>query len=364
NERYPRLFLTRERGASGALYYGPYVNVKLLKTALSFMKKIFPLRTCRRMRRAVCLEYHIGQCYGPCENRISEEDYNDIVNQLKKFLDGRKDDLIVLLEKQMKKFSAERDYEKALEVKKRIQALTAIQRFHNRAGSPIFGELDELRNALNLPAVPRIIECFDISNISGRQAAGSMVKFVAGLPCKSGYRKFRIKTVKDIDDYLMIREVVRRRYSRLIEEGKELPDLVLIDGGKGHMSAAKDELCKIGLGALPVASIAKEHNHLYYEALQYPIRLSPGSGILFLIQRIRDEAHRFAIKYHRTLRRLDTFTTELRQIKGVGPDRERMLLEKFGTVGKIAEASIEELRDAGLDKKTSRSVKEHFNNLP
>ncbi|MEA3488916.1 MAG: excinuclease ABC subunit UvrC [Candidatus Omnitrophota bacterium] len=364
NEKYPRLFLTRRRIGDGALYYGPYVNVKLLKAALSFMKKVFQLRSCRVMRKSVCLEYHLGQCLGPCEKKITDREYAETVDQLKKFLEGRKDDLIRSLEKQMQRFSGRREYEKALAVKKRIEALTAVQQLHDRSQYPVYGELDELQNALALPRMPVRIECFDISNISGQQAVGSMVRFIAGSPRKSDYRRFRIKGREGIDDYAMIREVVRRRYSRLIEEGKALPDLVMIDGGKGHLSVAKEEFARLGLNDVPVVSIAKEHNHLYTGSRERPIRLSPGSRLLLLVQRIRDEAHRFAVTYHRRLRRAEKFDTGLRRIKGIGPARERMLLEKFGSRDNIRRASAENLKKAGLDERTVRTVVEYFSGTP
>ncbi|NQT32676.1 MAG: excinuclease ABC subunit UvrC [Candidatus Omnitrophica bacterium] len=360
NEKYPRLFLTRRRVSDGALYYGPYVNVKLLKEAVSFMKKVFPLRTCRRLRKTVCLEYHIGQCYGPCEGKITEKDYRRIAGQLKKFLEGKKDDLMQMLEREMIKFSKKQKYEKASAIKKRIEALTAIQQLHDRAQHPIFGELDELQNALNLPKLPVVIECFDISNIGGRQSVGSMVKFIAGSPRKSGYKKFRIRTVFEQDDYTMIREVVARRYSRLLDEKKTLPDLILIDGGRGHLSVAASELKKLGLEDIPVASIAKEHNHLYTLKRRAPIRLSPGSRLLLLIQRIRDEAHRVAITYHRKLRRSDKFNTELRKIKGIGPAKEKILLESFGNMEKIKRASKKKILEAGLDWRAAEGIVRYF----
>jgi excinuclease ABC subunit C len=199
------------------------------------MKRVFPLRTCRKMPKKVCLEYHIGQCYGPCEHKVPAGEYRDMVDELKAFLEGRKGDLIKSLEERMKRFSARKEYEKALAVKNRLEALTAIQQLHDRSRHLMFGELDELQNALSLPRPPLRIECFDISNIAGRQAVGSMVRFAGGKPDRSGYRKFRVKEVSGIDDYSMIREVVRRRYKRLLEENGTLPDLVLIDGGKGHL---------------------------------------------------------------------------------------------------------------------------------
>ncbi|MGB2630984.1 MAG: excinuclease ABC subunit UvrC [Candidatus Omnitrophota bacterium] len=360
NEKYPRLIITRRRINDAAAYYGPYVNVKLLKEAVSFMKKVFPLRTCRRMPKKICLEHDIGQCLGPCEGKVSDAEYRDMVKQLKAFLEGRKDDLIRRLGENMKKLSRKRQYEKALAVKKRIEALTAIQQLHDRAQHPIYGELDELQNALDLPALPVTIECFDISDIGGEQAVGSMVTFVGGKPMKAGYRKFRVKNVEGMDDYAMIREVVRRRYSRLVGEGKPLPDLVLLDGGKGHLSVARAELRELGLAGLPAASIAKVHNHLYTEGRSHPIRLSPGSRLLLLIQRIRDEAHRFAIEYHRKLRRGEKFLTELKAIKGIGPVKEKILIEKFGSINNVRSASLEALKEAGIDERTAKAIVDHF----
>jgi excinuclease ABC subunit C len=309
NEEYPRLILTRKRASDGALYFGPYPNAGLLKKALEFMKKIFPLRSCAKLHKKVCLEFHLEQCPGVCEGKASKDAYGSTVEQLRSFLEGRKEGLISSLENEMKSASSNMEYERALKVKGRIEALTAVRSAYNRAGFPVFGELEELRNIARLEKVPRDIECFDISNISGRSAVGSMVKFTGGKPLKKGYRKFRIRTVPGADDYSMIREVVRRRYTRLIAEAATLPDLVMIDGGKGHLSSAKEVLDSLGLGDMDIVSIAKEFDHLYTVKSGQPIRLSPGSRVLFLIQRIRDEAHRFAIAYHRKLRSREAFGT-------------------------------------------------------
>ncbi|MFH1664542.1 MAG: excinuclease ABC subunit UvrC [Candidatus Omnitrophota bacterium] len=359
-EKFPRLYITRRKMKDGAVYYGPYVNVKLLKEAVSFMKKVFPLRTCRNMRRSVCLEYHIGQCAGPCEGKVSPEEYKETVVQLKKFLEGKKEGVIRSLEEQMAVFSGQKEYEKALAVKKRMEALTAVREFHDTSRYPIYGEIEELKNALGLSVLPVTIECFDISNIGGKQAVGSMVRFSSGVPSKPEYRKYRVKGVEGVDDYAMIREVVRRRYSRILEEGGMLPDLVLIDGGKGHLSAAKGELKALGLLRLPVISIAKEFNHIYTGSNRRPVRFSPGSRVLLLIQRIRDEAHRFAITYHRRLRSRQQLDTGLRKIKGIGPAREKALVAKFGNIENIRAASPEELTEAGIDHRTARAVAAYF----
>ena len=302
NEKYPRLFVTRRKTNDGALYYGPYTDPGLLKEAVTFMKKVFPLRTCRATRKKLCLEYHIGQCLGPCEKKVTQAEYELLTERVKRFLEGKKEDLVSGLKEEMNEYAKNRQYEKALAARNTIRALTAVRQYHDMSRQPFFGELDEMRNVLNLSSPPEVIECFDISNISGAYAVGAMVQFVSGLPFKGGYRKFRIKSVEGIDDYSMIREVVTRRYSRLLREKKQLPDVIMIDGGRGHLSVAVKAVGELGVRGVKLISIAKEHNHLYIDGKNMPIRLSPGSGLLFLIQRIRDEAHRFAITYHRQLR--------------------------------------------------------------
>ena len=340
----------------GAVYYGPYADVELLKEAISFMKRVFPLRSCRRLRKKICLEFHIGQCLGPCEKRALKKDYAGVVEQLKAFLEARRDDLLRSLEKDMLRFSKDKDYEKALDVKHRIEALTVLRQFHDGAAHPMFGELEELKNALGMRSLPAVVECFDISNTGGDEPVGSMVRFSGGKPDRAGYRRFRIKGVKGPDDYSMIREVVRRRYSRLAKEGKKLPDLILIDGGKGHLFSAQDEIKALGLSGMTVASIAKEFNHLYTTRERSPIRFSPGSRLLLLVQRIRDEAHRVAIEYHRRLRDKKAFDTGLRSVKGIGPVREKQLLKKFGTVENIRKASISKLKKAGISAEIAERI--------
>jgi len=357
NEEFPRLEITRRRLNDGAVYYGPYAEAKLLKEAVSFMEKVFPLRKCRKLKKKVCLEYHIGSCRGVCEKKITRKVYGKIVDALKKFLEGKKEELIVSLKKDMKEFSRQKKYEAALSVKRQIEALTAVRAFSEASRQPVYGELEELKDILKMKKMPIVIECFDVSNTSGQQAVGAMVRFFAGEPDKSGYRKFRIKNVKGIDDYLMIREVVGRRYSMLKEKNEPLPDLVLIDGGKGHLSVAARELKKLGLEKMRVASIAKEHNHLYTFPDARPIKLAPGTRALFLIQRVRDEAHRFAITYHRALRRKEKFETPLRDIKGIGPTREKKLLKCFGGIKDIRKATVKEIQKTGIDRLTAERIK-------
>jgi excinuclease ABC subunit C len=191
-------------------------------------------------------------------------------------------------------------FEEAAKIRDQIIALNAVNQ--SPAASSAIGELENLRRMLKLDKLPLRIEAFDISNISGKEATGSMVSFYKGMPDKNNYRRFRIKTVSVVDDYGMLREVIGRRYSRSIRENLSLPDLVLIDGGRGHLSAAYTEIKRLGLD-LALVSIAKEKENLYIIDRINPIRLSENTPALNLIRRIRDEAHRFALKYHHLLHR-------------------------------------------------------------
>lgn len=204
--------------------------------------------------------------------------------------------------------------------------------------------LEELRDILGLDEPPYRIECFDISNIQGTDSVASMVVWEGGKPRKSDYRRFRIRTVEGADDFGSIAEVVGRRYSRLLKEGSRLPDLVLIDGGKGQLSSAVAALDEAGAGDLAVASIAKREEEIFVQGRGEPIHLPRESSVLHLVQRIRDEAHRFAITYHRKLRSRRTLTTELLDVPGIGRATARKLLKRFGSVSGVKDADPAELR--------------------
>jgi excinuclease ABC subunit C len=204
----------------------------------------------------------------------------------------------------------------------------------------------EFQKDLQLPKPPRIIECFDNSHIQGSEFVSSVVVFKDGKPLKSEYRRFKIKTVQQNDDFAAMKEAVYRRYKRLLEEEKSLPDLVIIDGGKGQLSSAISVLEELGIkDKVPIISIAKKMEEIFKPELTEPIQLSRASQTLQLIQKIRDEAHRFAITYHRKLRDKRTLTTELLDIKGVGPKTTQKLLETFGSVKEIKEKSLEQLAE-------------------
>jgi excinuclease ABC subunit C len=220
--------------------------------------------------------------------------------------------------------------------------------------------LRALRDLLDLEEEPRRIECFDISNIQGSDIVASMVCFVDALPKKSEYRKFRVKSVSGApDDFASMREVVGRRYRRLLEEGKELPELVLIDGGKGQLGAASEALKELGLGDQPVASLAKQEELIFVRGRSAPIALPRASPVLQLVQRVRDEAHRFAIGFHRQVRSKRTLASELDEIPGVGPTKRKKLLTRFGSVRGVRGAGQTELAQT-VGKATAASIRRHF----
>jgi excinuclease ABC subunit C len=329
NEKFPRLIITREKKEDSSVYYGPYTNAKLLKEALKILRKLFPLRTCDKMRKKKCLEFDIGQCLGPCEGKVSEECYNAIVKELKLFLEGtprtirrfapqvqgKRSELMKLLTDRMKQLSKSERFEEAVECRNRLEALGSVSTDRVKYG-PV-SELVELGRILGIKGKLEVIEAFDISNIMGNEAVGSLVYFRKGKPDKNEYRKFKIKTVSGMDDYSMMREIVRRRYARSVKEKKELPGLIVIDGGRGHLSVVLGELKKLGLDDMPVVGIAKparrsplssdsrgkggEFEHIYIKDKKDPILLPKESKALHLLKRIRDEAHRFAISYHKKL---------------------------------------------------------------
>jgi excinuclease ABC subunit C len=300
NEKFPRIFITRRKQDDGAIYYGPYANAKLLKEAILILRQIFPLRTCAKMPKNVCLNYHIKQCVAPCAGKVTDEEYAGIVLELKLFLEGKRTELLKLLTQKMTAASRKEEFEQAAHLRARIEALSTIG--HDSVSYKPLGQIEELRTVLGIEKPLEIIEGFDVSNIMGKEAVGSMVHFFKGRPKKNEYRKFKISTVSGVDDYAMMREIVGRRYSRLLQEKKAMPDLILIDGGKGHLAAAVGELEKLGLSGIPTIGIAKEFEHIFVKDKKDPLILPKESKALHLLQRVRDEAHRFAISYHRVLR--------------------------------------------------------------
>jgi len=360
-EEFPRIFVTRKIKDDGSRYFGPYTNAKLLRQAEYLIKRIFQLRTCNKLPKDVCLNYYLKQCLGPCEDNVTKAKYNEAIRDLVLFLEGKKDILLKELTGRMACLAKDRRFEEAARARDIIEALSAAVK--GRAKFKYKDILEELKEILCLKKLPLRIEAFDVSNLYGVEAVGAMIPFYNMKFDKSSYRKFRIRTVEGIDDYRMMQEIVSRRYSKLLEAKSRLPDLIIIDGGKGHLSVAKLKLDELGLPDVPVIGIAKEFEHIYLPGRKEPIRLPRNSGILQLIQRIRDEAHRFAIYYHHQLREKKSSYSELDEIKGVGQKRKRDLIKHFHSVENIKKARPDELLEVkGMNKKIAKEIIRYFKN--
>ncbi|MBF0384533.1 MAG: excinuclease ABC subunit UvrC [Candidatus Omnitrophica bacterium] len=304
-DEFPRIFLSRPRKKNKtSKYFGPYTEPRLAREALSLIRKIFHFRSCKALPGKVCLDHHLGLCDGPCEGKVSKEEYKMIVKKISLILEGKKDDLYRGLSKEMDKAAQNEDFELAAKARNQMLALGAL--YSGAKDMNYYKEAEQLKMVLGLKNSPLRIEAFDISNTMGAQSAGSMVSFFNGKPDKSNYRRFRIRETEGIDDYKMISEVVRRRYKRVKEEKGLLPDLIVIDGGKGQLSAAQKELAALELN-VPMVSLAKQEEEIYLPNKSRPVKMPPDSLGLQLLQRVRDEAHRFALGYHRKLRSKNVF---------------------------------------------------------
>ncbi len=318
-DSFPGVYITRKPRPQGSRLFGPFAGAKDLRGVLVVLQKIFKFRTCKlnisetdpklRFFRP-CLLYSIKQCTAPCAAKIDKSEYKKIVTDLIKFLRSKRSTILRQLRKQMTEASVEMRYEKAAMFRDRIRLIERL----DRRGTPdenvqpeVFAAepteaLEELQLLLQSAQPVRIIEGIDVANIAGAEAVGSLVKFIDGKPFKSGYRRFKIKTVKGIDDYAMIAEVVRRRYKYALA-GEELwPDLVLIDGGLGHLHAAEAAFKEMNAPAPKIASIAKREEVIFLQGNSRPLKLLRHSPALKLLQYVRDEAHRFAQHYHHILR--------------------------------------------------------------
>lgn len=471
-ERFPRIFSTRNQVKDGSEYFGPYASVRVMKTVLDLIRQLYHIRTCKLQltpenieeeKFRICLEYHIGNCKGPCEGRQTEEQYNSDIEAARELIKGNLNSVKKMLQLQMQNLAAELRFEEAQKTKEKIEMVERYQAkstvvHPNITDIDIFSvttdaeygyvnylkiidgavlqshtvelkkKLDEtpeellemtipeirelfkstskeaflshnidleipdlkisvpqrgdkkhlvdlsLKNAryfrmeklkniqivdpdrhvkrlmqqmkqdLRMSEEPRHIECFDNSNIQGTNPVAACVVFKDGKPSKKDYRHFNIKTVEGPDDFASMEEVVFRRYNRLQNEGEPLPQLIVIDGGKGQLGAALKALETLGLrGKIAILGIAKRLEELYFPGDKYPLYLDKRSETLKVIQRLRDEAHRFGITHHRNRRSKNTFKSELEQIPGVGPATIKDLLSKFKSVAKIKAASEEEL---------------------
>jgi len=489
-ERFPRVFPTRRFIKDGSEYYGPYTSMKTVHTLFELIKGLYPLRNCnydlsatkiKNEKFKVCLEYHLGNCLGPCEDRFSEKEYNENINAIRDIIKGNFKESLGRFKNQMKLLASELKFEDAQRVKEKIDVLENYQarsmvvnpkinnvdvfsvvsdesygyvnflqishgaiirshtmeikkkleetdvtllelaiveirqRFHSQCKEiyvpfpvnigdmvkvhvPKAGDkkhiLDlSLRNAkyyrmerfkqakivdpdrhenrimaqmkkdLRLSEEPRHIECFDNSNIQGTNPVAACVVFKNGKPSKKEYRKFNIKTVEGPDDYASMEEVVYRRYKRLVEEEQPLPQLIIIDGGKGQLSSALKSLEKLNLrGKIAIVGIAKRLEELFYPEDPIPLYLDKKSETLKIIQQLRNEAHRFGITFHRDKRSKEALNTTLESIPGIGEKTVIELFTHFKSTKRIGKASFDELENI-VGASRAKKIITHFQNI-
>ncbi len=479
-EPFPRIIYTRKYIPEQGEYFGPYSSVSAMKNVLDLVRKLYSIRTCSLLlsqqniaqkKFKVCLEYHIGNCKGPCIGAQSEKEYQEEIEQARNILKGDVSIVHQYFRRQMQEAAFNTEFERAQRYKEKLNTLERFQSKSmvvNRAltdidvltiasveeyayinymqikeGAIIFSKsvevkkkLDEpdedllafaaqelrigknnviysnipieileedaenvipkigdkkklvslsLRNALELKnekeilregkkskqletlsilqkdlqltSLPLVIECFDNSNFQGTTPVASMVRFVNGKADKKNYRHFNIKTVTGANDFASMKEIVGRRYKRIMEEAGQLPDLILIDGGKGQLSSACEALRELGVyGKIPVAGIAKKLEEIYYPEDPIPLHINKKSPGLLLLQQVRDEAHRFAITFHRQKRSKAQIKTEIEELHGIGRTTANKLLRHFKSVKKIKEAPFEELENI-IGKKKAQIVK-------
>jgi excinuclease ABC subunit C len=318
-DEFPGVYITRNPKSRRSRLFGPFTAVRDLRAVMVVLQKIFRFRTCsleirtddekRRFFRP-CLLFSIHQCVAPCADRISKAEYRKIIRDVIQFLQSKRSTVLRQLQREMEEASKALDFETAATCRARIQWIESLDRRGTVEGNvqpEVFAgdpneAVEQLQKLFDSDQPIRVIEGFDIAHIAGSETVGSMVQFIDGKPFKSGYRHFRIKTVRGIDDYASLREIVSRRYARAVH-GEELwPDMVLIDGGLGQLHAAQEAFALLNARPPILASIAKKEELVYRQGNEEPLRLPPHSPVRKLLQYVRDEAHRFAQHYHHILR--------------------------------------------------------------
>jgi len=357
NDPIPRFSLTRFRQDDGAKYFGPFTSGGAIKRTMTIVRRQFSLRGCRPLTPNEadykhCLYGNLKFCTAPCVGNVTLAQYKTQVESACEFLSGQCTEMIGQLEAEMKLAAAKMDFEAAAKIRDTIQDLkrsTANNRSFTRVPYTLPLALDpdrdliELGEALSLPAPPRRIEGFDISNISGTFKVASMVCFVNGRPDRNNYRRYKIKGVEGQDDFASMAETIRRRYKRVKTDQLPPPELILIDGGKGQLNAAMAELEKLDMATIPTIGLAKEFEEIYRPGEKSPLRLSHDTGALKLLQRVRDEAHRFANTYNAQLRLKKISESLLDEFSGLGEKRKAALLKKFKSVQRLRTATEEEI---------------------
>jgi excinuclease ABC subunit C len=487
-EPFPRIFATRQVIKDGSEYHGPYASVKVMHAVLDLVRRLYPIRSCSLSltkenieagKFKVCLEYHLGNCMGPCEGKQSLANYEESVENIRKIIKGNYGEAIRELRTLMSQSATDYRFEEAQLLKEKIETLESFQArstivnpsIHNvdvftiasdansgfvnfikimngvivqgytaeikkkmdesdrellefaiidirerlqsnakeicvqipleleipgvEISLPIRGDkkklvelsqrnsngymldvhkqqeivdperhvnriMETLKADLHLKELPVHIECFDNSNIQGTNPVSACVVFKNAKPSKGDYRKFNVKTVEGPNDFDTMKEAVYRRYHRLVTEGESLPQLIIIDGGKGQLGAALESLEKVGLrGKIAIIGIAKRLEEIYFPGDSLPIYLDKRSESLKLIQQLRDEAHRFGLSHHRDRRSKDALRSEITEIPGVGFRTTQQLIFHFKTVKKVKEASLEQLGEV-VNKKMAKLVFEYF----
>ncbi|MFO0065943.1 MAG: excinuclease ABC subunit UvrC, partial [Pirellulaceae bacterium] len=324
HEEFPRVEVTRTPRQRGAKLYGPFTSVAQLRGALQVLQRLFRFRTCSLDIESAdprwrwfrpCLLASIKQCSAPCNLRISREDYRRDIRRLQLFLEGGRERLVQQMEEEMRQASKEMAFEKAARIRDELKLLASLDERGqiDRHAQPEVFQIDPkrglrgLKKILQLPEVPRVIEGIDIAHLGGRETVASLVQFIDGLPFKPGYRRYRIRDVDGIDDFRSIHEVVSRRFRRALHQDDPVPDLLLIDGGKGQLNAALAAFRDQQIQPPVLISLAKREEEIYRPGESEPLRLQRNAFSLRLLQYVRDEAHRFAQHYHHILRRKKTF---------------------------------------------------------
>ena len=323
-EDFPRVEVTREPRERGVKLYGPFASAGALRGAVQVLQRIFKFRTCTldiedghetwKWFRP-CLLASIQQCTAPCNLRISKEEYRKDIRRLQMFLDGGKSRLLSQMHREMTEAAKALEFEKAARLRDEIHMLETLEdrgELDTHAQPEVFQidpkrGLTGLRKVLSLDKKPRVIEGVDIAHLGGGQTVASLVQFIDGLPFKPGYRRYKIREVDGIDDFRSIHEVVSRRFKKLDDANETFPDILLIDGGKGQLSAALDAFAELKIEPPTVISLAKKNEEIFRPGIPEPLVLSKHAFALRLLQYIRDESHRFAQHYHHILRRKTTF---------------------------------------------------------
>lgn len=368
-EDFPRLLVTRHREEDGALYVGPFTQVGELRQLLRLIERYFPLRTCASslskgpVRERPCVRYALGRCSGACAGLVSRADYGETVADVALLLQGNAADLVERLRRRMDVLASRMEFEAAARIRDTIRAIWRFTR--QRVSLALKDDLDagtwktllRLQDLLGLKTLPWRIDGFDISHMSGQETFGVAVVFEQGVPNPSLYRRFRIRGTDGIDDFRSINETVGRRYARVLEGEEPLPQLVLIDGGPQQLRFAGEALRELGLEDLPRVALAKREELIFLPERAEPLRLELTDPALQLLQRVRDEAHRYAITTHRSGRNRRLSRSVLEDAPGVGKKRAALLLGRFGSVQKLVRLTPEELAQVpGIGLTTARKI--------